>query len=71
MLVEIVGPDALPVDGAIMLVEYGAHRCLRRIRLLGDSKILLQSGDRELDAQAMHINELKLVGRAVRIEIAL
>ena len=52
-------------------VEYGAHRCLRRIRLLGDSKILLQSGDRELDAQAMHINELKLVGRAVRIEIAL
>ena len=54
-----------------MLVEYGAHCCLRRIRLLGDSKILLQSGDRELDAQAMHINELKLVGRAVRIEIAL
>ena len=51
--------------------RYGAHRCLRRIRLLGDSKILLQSGDRELDAQAMHINELKLVGRAVRIEIAL
>ena len=67
----LVVPQALPVDGAIMLVEYGAHRCLRRIRLLGDSKILLQSGDRELDAQAMHINELKLVGRAVRIEIAL
>ena len=67
----LVVPQALPVDGAIMLVEYGAHRCLRRVRLLGDSKILLQSGGRELDAQAMHINELKLVGRAVRIEIAL
>lgn len=37
----LVVPQALPVDGAIMLVEYGAHRCLRRIRLLGDSKILL------------------------------
>ena len=48
----LVVPQALPVDGAIMLVEYGAHRCLRRIRLLGDSKILLQSGDRDLDAGA-------------------
>ena len=67
----LVVPQALPVDGAIMLVEYGAHRCLRRIRLLGDSKILLQSGDRDLDAQAMHISEIKLVGRAVRIEITL
>ena len=67
----LVVPQSLPTDGAIMLVEYGAHRCLRRIRLLGDSKILLQSGDRELDAQAMHISEVKLVGRAVRIEITL
>ena len=67
----LIVPQALPTDGAIMLVEYGAHRCLRRIRLLGDSKILLQSGDRELDAQAMHISEIKLVGRAVRIEITL
>ena len=67
----LVVPQALPVDGAIMLVEYGAHRCLRRIRLLSDSKILLQSGDRDLDAPAMHISEIKLVGRAVRIEITL
>lgn len=67
----LIVPQSLPVDGAIMLVEYGAHRCLRRIRLLGDSKILLQSGDRELDAQAMHISEVKLVGRAVRVEIQL
>ena len=67
----LIVPQTLPVDGAIMLVEYGAHRCLRRIKLLGDSKILLQSGDRELDAQAIHISELKLVGRAVRVEIAL
>lgn len=52
-----------------MLVEYGAHRCLRRIRLLGDSKILLQSGDRELDAQAMHINELKLGRPCVALKL--
>ena len=67
----LVVPQTLPVDGAIMLVEYGAHRCLRRIKLLGDSRILLQSGDRDLDAEALHISEIKLVGRAVRVEIAL
>ena len=63
--------QTLPVDGAIMLVEYGAHRCLRRIKLLGNSNILLQSGDRELGAESMHISDLKLVGKAVRVEISL
>lgn len=67
----LVVPQTLPVDGAIMLVEYGAHRCLRRIKLLGNSNILLQSGDRELGAESMHISDLKLIGKAVRVEIAL
>ena len=63
--------QTLPVDGAIMLVEYGAHRCLRRVKLLGNANILLQSGDRDLDAEAMNVSEIKFVGRAVRVEIAL
>ena len=67
----LITPQTLPVDGSIMLVEYGAHRCLRRIKLLGNSNILLQSGDRELGAEPMHISDLKIVGKAVRIEIAL
>lgn len=67
----LVVPQTLPVDGAIMLVEYGAHRCLRKVKLLGNSNILLQSGDRELGAESKHISEIKLVGRAVRVEIAL
>ena len=67
----LVVPQTLPVDGAIMLVEYGAHRCLRRIKLLGNSNILLQSGDRELGAESVHISDVKLVGKAVRVEIAL
>ncbi|MBP3656939.1 MAG: helix-turn-helix domain-containing protein [Clostridia bacterium] len=67
----LVVPQTLPVDGAIMLVEYGAHRCLRRVKLLGNSNILLQSGDRELGAESVHISDVKLVGRAVRVEIAL
>lgn len=69
-LVMIV-PQTLPMDGAIMLVEYGAHRCLRKIKLLGNSNILLQSGDRDLGSESVHISDIKLVGKAVRIEIAL
>ena len=67
----LITPQTLPIDGAIMLVEYGAHRCLRRIKLLGNSNVLLQSGDRELGAESMHISDLKLIGKAVRVEIAL
>lgn len=67
----LVLPQTLPIDGAIMLVEYGAHRCLRRIKLLGNSNILLQSGDRELGAESMHISDIKLIGKAVRVEISL
>ena len=67
----LVVPQNLPEDGAIMLVEYGAHRCLRKVKLLGNSNILLQSGDRELGAESVHISDIKLVGRAVRVEIAL
>lgn len=67
----LVVPQNLPVDGAIMLVEYGAHRCLRRVKLLGNSNILLQSGDRDLGTESVHISEIKLIGKAVRVEIAL
>ena len=67
----LVVPQNLPEDGAIMLVEYGAHRCLRRVKLLGNSNILLQSGDRELGAESVHVSDIKFVGRAVRVEIAL
>ena len=67
----LIVPQNLPEDGAIMLVEYGANRCLRRVKLLGNSNILLQSGDRELVAESVHISDIKIVGRAVRVEITL
>jgi len=67
----LIVPQNLPIDGAIMLVEYGAHRCLRRVKLLGNGNILLQSGDRDLGTESVHISDIKLVGKAVRVEIAL
>ena len=67
----LVVPQSLPVDGAIMLVETGAHRCLRKIRLLGNSQVLLQSGDRDMQAEAVHVSDVRFVGRAVRVEFSL
>ncbi|MBQ8130368.1 MAG: helix-turn-helix domain-containing protein [Clostridia bacterium] len=67
----LIVPQNLPVNGAIMLLEYGAHRCLRKIMLLGNSQILIQSGDRDVEPEALHISDVRIVGRAVRVEIAL
>lgn len=67
----LIVPQSLPVDGAVMLVETGAHRCLRKVRLLGNSQILLQSGDREMGAEAVHVSDVRFVGRAVRVEFSL
>lgn len=67
----LIVPQNLPTDGAVMLVEYGAHRCLRRVQMLGGANILLQSGDRDLGAEAMHASEVKFIGRAVRVEFPL
>ena len=69
-LVFIV-PQNLPEDGAVMLIETGAHRCLRRVKLLGNSQILLQSGDREMSVETLHISDIRFIGRAVRVEFTL
>ena len=67
----LIVPGSIPVDNSIMLVEHGAHRCLRKVKLLGNSQILLQSGDRELGAEAYHVSDVHFVGRAIRVEFAL
>ncbi|MFR8176445.1 MAG: hypothetical protein ACLVB5_04880 [Christensenellales bacterium] len=55
-----------------MLVEHGAHRCTApHPSCWAISHLCCKSGDRDLGCyRAMHIDELKLVGRAARIEIA-
>ncbi|MBQ8095101.1 MAG: helix-turn-helix transcriptional regulator [Clostridia bacterium] len=67
----LVVPQQLPVDGAIMLVEYGAHRVLRKIKLFDKTRVLLQSGDREMSADPMSVSDVHFVGRAIRVEITL
>ena len=54
-----------------MLVEYNAHRYLRKVKKLDVFQVLLQSYDREYDAVTAPISEVTFLGRAVKLEIAL
>ena len=67
----LIVPSQSPVDGAVMLVEYNAHRYLRKVKKLDGFQVLLQSYDREYDAQTAQLSEVSFIGRAVRLEISL
>ena len=60
-------PAQSPVDGAIMLVTWKDHRCLRKIKLLNDQSLLLQSYDREYEAETTDLSEAGFISRAVRV----
>ncbi len=70
-MVALIVPAQSPVDGAVMLVEYNSHRALRKIKKLDAFSVMLQSYDREYDAQTVQLNECSFLGRAVRLEINL
>lgn len=67
----LIVPAQSPVDGAVMLVEYNSHRYLRKVKKLDNFQVLLQSYDREYDAQTAKLNEVSFIGRAVKLEIDL
>lgn len=69
--VALVVPAQSPIDGTVMLVEYGAHRALRKIKKLDSFQVLLQSYDREYNAETMAISDVTFLGRCVRLEITL
>jgi len=64
-------PAQSPVDDAVMLVEYRQRRALRKVRKLDASTVLLQSFDREYEAEPVSVHDVTFAGRAVRAEIAL
>ena len=64
-------PANSPVDGAIMLMNYNEHRYLRKIKLLDDRNVLLQSYDRQYEAETVAINEIGLIARCVKVTFEL
>ena len=60
-------PAQSPVDGAVMLLNYREHRYLRKIRILDDHSVLLQSYDREYEAETAQMSDIGFLSRAVRV----
>ena len=65
--VMLTVPAQSPVDGSIMLITYGEHRYLRKIKMLGDQQLLLQSYDREYEAETVSIHDVGFLSRCVRV----
>ena len=64
-------PANSPVDGAIMLLNYNEHRYLRKIKVLNDRQVLLQSYDREYEAETAEISEIGFLARGVQVTFEL
>ena len=64
-------PAQSPVDGAVMLMNYNEHRYLRKVKVLDDRNVLLQSYDREYEAETVPINEIGFLARCVRVSFEL
>ncbi len=64
-------PAQSPVDGAIMLMNYKEHRYLRKIKLLDDHRVLLQSYDKEYEAETAFIQDIGFLSRCVRVTFEL
>jgi len=64
-------PAQSPVNGAIMLINYNQHRYLRKIKMLDDRKVLLQSYDREFEYETAQIADIGFICRCVRVTFEL
>ena len=64
-------PANSPVDGAIMLLTYNEHRYLRKIKILDDRNVLLQSYDRQYEAETVPMNEIGFLSRCVQVTFEL
>jgi len=60
-------PAQSPVDGAVMLINYNEHRYLRKIKVLNDRQVLLQSYDREYEQETAEISDVGFVSRCVQV----
>lgn len=60
-------PAQSPVDGSVMLMNYNEHRYLRKVKMLDDRHALLQSYDREYEAETVDLSDVGFIARCVRV----
>ena len=64
-------PANSPVDGAVMLLNYNEHRYLRKVKVLDDRNVLLQSYDRQYEAETVAISDVGFLSRCVQVTFEL
>lgn len=64
-------PANSPVDGAVMLLNHNEHRYLRKIKVLDDRNVLLQSYDREYEAETCAMSDIGFIARCVQVTFEL
>ena len=64
-------PANSPVDGAVMLLNYNEHRYLRKVKVLDDRNVLLQSYDRQYEAETVAISDVGFISRCVQVTFEL
>ena len=69
--VVLTVPAQSPVDGAVMLMNYKEHRYLRKVKILDDRNVLLQSYDRAYEAETVPISDIGLLSRCVQVTFEL
>ena len=60
-------PANSPVDGAVMLITYNEHRYLRKIKVMDDRNVMLQSYDRQYEAETVPISDVGFISRCVQV----
>jgi len=60
-------PDNKAADGVLMLVEYKGRRIVRKLLKMDGLRIQMQSFDREFESIVAPMNEVRVLGRCVRL----
>jgi transcriptional regulator with XRE-family HTH domain len=60
-------PERAPTDDAIMILERGGRRIVRKIHRQEGGKLLLQTYDREFRSESVGAKDVLILGRCVRL----
>ena len=60
-------PAQSPIDGAVMLLTWNDHQYLRKIKIINDHQVLLQSYDKAYEAETVSISDVGFLSRVVQV----
>ena len=67
----LVVPAAVPLDDAIMLLQFEGHRIVRKLKKQDGGRLLLQSYETEFEGKVVPLKDVLILGKCVRLERSL